>query len=351
MHIVADPHSFNQSVTSNETTSNLVVGEAWLLPVSASARPIASGGGEADALKLDTSSLTGNHSQEYRPPIVPFSKEVYGNRPINYPIYENSHAFRLKIQPFSDGGYEAVICSIPLQRHADIQSLNLPRGKRTERKGDEESIEKSVRRSRRMVRLKCKQAGVDHLMTLTTREIISKEDIKSAFARFTDLLAYHFKRKFEYVCVCEPHPTNPEHLHLHLAIRGRLDAREMVIVRRSWYVALGGSGNEKGASVPGGFNIRHIKVHGGASRRSHKIASYLAKYITKDIGTDLNKKRYWASRIDLEESRSFWLRALTLDDALAEVMAEFSVSVGDLKTDFFRARNMDLIWMNVLPDI
>lgn len=351
MHIVAESLSSIQSVACNDTTLNCVQEEALPTFQCVSALPIALNGGEADALKLDTSSLTGNHSQEYVPPIVPFSKEVYGNRPINYPIYEKSHAFRLKIQPFSDGGYEAVICSINLQRHADIASLNLPRGKRTERKGDDESILKSVRRSRRMVRLKCKQAGVDHLMTLTTREIISRENLKSAFARFTDLLTYHFKRKFEYVCVCEPHPTNPEHLHLHLAIRGRLDAREMVIVRRSWYVALGGSGNEKGAFVPGGFNIRHIKVHGGSARRSHKIASYLAKYITKDIGTDLNKKRYWASRIDLEESKSFWLRALTLDDALAEVMAEFSVSIGDFKNDFFRARNIDLIWMNVLPDI
>ena len=304
----------------------------------------------AVALRLDTRILEGNLPISYRPGHVPYSDKAYAGRPINYPVYENAHNIRAKIQEFSSGGFEVVITSINLQRHADVAAMHIPRGPRTERKGDQESIEKARRRAKRMVRLKCKEMGADHLITFTTRKTISRDELKASWGRFTDNVTYHMKRKFEYVCVCEPHPTNPDHLHLHAAIRGRLSAREMVIFRRCWYIALGGNGKERGPAAPGGFDIRHIKVRGGAMRRMDKIAGYLSKYITKTDSAEFNKKRYWASKIDLKQARTYWLKARTIEDALVEFVKDFDFMPQDLKQDYFRARNMDLIWMRCCPD-
>lgn len=307
-------------------------------------------GGGAAALRLDTRILKGNLNHSYRPRQLPYSDKAYAGRAINYPIYEHSHNYRAKIQEFSGGGFETVITSINMQRHSDMAAMHLPRGPRTERKGDHESIERARRRARKMVRYKCKEMGADHLITFSTRQTENtREELRLAWARFTDLVSYRLKRKFEYVCVCEPHPSNPKHFHLHAAIRGRLSAREMVIFRRCWYIALGGTGNEHGSATPGAFNIKHIRVSGGAQRRMDKIASYLAKYITKTSSADFNKKRYWASKINLMAARTYWLKARTIGEALAEFVGMFDY-MPEEKQDFFQARNIDLIWMRCCPD-
>ncbi|MBK4739400.1 rolling circle replication-associated protein, partial [Noviherbaspirillum pedocola] len=280
----------------------------------------------------------------------PYSSSEYSGRAINYPLYEKPVHFRAKVQEFSGGGFEVVISSVNLQRHADRASMHVPRGPRTERKGDQESIEKARRRAKRSVRLKVKEMGADHLITFTTRATISRDELKAAWGRFTDNVSYHMKRKFEYVCVCEPHPTNPDHLHLHAAIRGRLSSREMVLFRRCWYIALGATGKEKGAAAPGGFNIRHIRVKGGAHRRMDKIASYISKYITKEDCAGFNKKRYWASKINLKEARAYWLKAVSIKEAVTEFCREFDFVPADMKQDFFQARNIDLAWMRCVPD-
>lgn len=324
-----------------------------LAALGGQAQPAPQGRGEAAALKLDTRILKGNPFKSTEPQHVSYSDSVaYLDRPINYPVYEKSHHFRVKVQEFSSGGYELVITSINMQRHSDLAALHLRRGPRLERKGDAESIEKARRTARKTVRLKCKEMGADHLVTFTTRATISRDKLKRAWGKLTDNVSYHLKRKFDYVCVCEPHPTNPEHLHLHAAIRGRLTPREMVIFRRCWYIALGGNGKEKGADAPGGFNIRQIRVKGGALRKMDKIASYISKYIAKESLSMFNKKRYWASRINLLDVRAYWLDADKLDDAWREVRGMFEISLLELpKCDFFRARNLDLIWMRYIPPL
>lgn len=309
------------------------------------------GAKRAVALKLDTRILKGNPLDTQRPAHVPYTdRAAYSGRPINYPLYENSHNYRVKVQEFSSGGCEVLITSINLQRHADMAAMHLLRGVRTERKGDQDSIDKARRRARRMVRLKCKEMGADHLLTFTTRATVSRDFVKAAWAKVTDLISYHLGRKFQYVCVCEPHPSNPTHLHLHAAVRGRLTAREMVIFRRCWYVALGGNGKEKGAAAPGGFQAVGIRVKGGARRRMDKIASYISKYITKETTGEFNKKRYWASKIDLLAARAYWLKARTLAGAMIEFCAEFGLDVPTEKHDYFQARGIDLVWMRYCPD-
>ena len=312
----------------------------------------AGGGGVAAALKLDTRILKGNSYTIYRPAHVPYSdRAAYSGRSINYPIYEHAHNFRAKVQEFTGGGFEVVITSINLQRQSDMAAMHLKRGPRIVRKGDAESDQKSARKAKRTVRLKCKEMGADHLVTFTTRDVtVDKDALRSIWSKFTDNVSYHLKRKFSYVCVPERHPTNPGHWHLHAAICGRLSARDMVIFRRCWYIALGGKGNEKGADAPGGFNIKLIRVRGGAHRRMDKIASYISKYITKELCSEFNKKRYWASKIDLILARAYWLKSRDLDGAYLEFLKDFNVAPSADKSDLFKARNIDLIWMRFCPD-
>lgn len=350
MQSIPRPNSASNTPTlPQKNLESLRDGLSTSPPASAAQR--AEGGvGEADALKLDTRILKGIEYTSPRPKHVPYSdKQAYSGRSINYPVYVEPFHFRLKVQEFTAGGFEATISSVNMQRFSDLASLGLKRGARTERKGGQESIDKARQRAKRTVRLKCKEMGADHLLTLTTRATISRDQLQASFARLTDLISYHFKRKFEYVCVCEPHPSNPEHLHLHCAIRGRMTEREMVIVRRCWYVALGGTGKERGPAAPGGFNIRKISAAAGSLRRVDKIASYISKYITKDKTDLFNKRRYWASKIDLVGVRAYWLKARTISDALNECLGLLDF-VPDFKQDFFQARNIDLIWMRSVPD-
>lgn len=305
----------------------------------------------ADALKLDTRTLEGKiYDDPPKPAILPYDGEEYRDRPINYPVYEKSVHFRAKIQEFTGGGFEVTICGINMNRYSDRALQKRHGGPRLERRGTAEDLEKSRRRAKRTVRLKCKELGADHLVTLTTRETLTIAELTAAFARFTDLLKYHLGVKLEYVCVPEQHPSNPTHYHLHLAIRGRIGARQMVIFRRCWYIALGGKGNAKGADVPGGFNVQHIRVRGGPMRRMDKIAGYLSKYITKSSCVAFNKKSYWCSKINLPAARAYWLKASCINDALVEFLETFDFFPSNCGQDFFNARNIDLIWMRCVPE-
>lgn len=285
----------------------------------------------------------------YRPAQVPCTDSAYKNRPINYPVYEQAWHFRAKVQEFSAGGYEATVTSINLQRHADRQAEYVLRGSRTERKGDADSILKATRRAKRMVRLKCKEMGADHLFTLTTRLTLSRDELQLAWSKFCDIWVYYVKEKFDYVCVPEPHPTNPQHLHLHVAVRGRMDVR---VARRCWYIALGSKANVKGSDTPGNIDIQKIKVSPtDMHRRMDKIASYISKYITKDQLNEFNKKRYWATRIALLDARTYWLKARTVADAIAEFCETFHfVRALAGPGDFFQARSIDLAWFRLVPD-
>ena len=307
--------------------------------------------GAAGALNLDTSTLVCGSISEYRPTIIsPSEKGSYSGKPINYPEYERTTHIRAKVQPFTNGGYEVTICPINLQRIAEAPMRNRRRGPRLERFGDEESQQKSRYRSKRMVRLRCKEMGADHMLTFTTRATITLGALRKVWNTFYQHLYRKFGRPFAYVCVVERHPTNPDHLHLHAAIRGRLTPRELVVMRRCWYVALGGSEDDRGQAVRGGLNVREIRVRGGALARMDKIAAYLSKYLTKVDVVGFNEKRYWSSKIDLPAARSYWLRAWTMEDALIEVVTEYGLSPVSFKNCFFQTRNKDLMWFKHVPD-
>jgi hypothetical protein len=52
------------------------------------------------------------------------------------------------------------------------------------------------------------------------------------------------------------------------------------------------TGKLSGASTPGTFVDKPVKAKHQSNERIFKVAKYLAKYLTKDVISEHNKKRY-----------------------------------------------------------
>lgn len=340
-------HSRLPCLTFKDTIALMVATARGLKTGQAQPAPAQPAGGGP---RLDTWTLEHIVFKNLHPPIVPRSdKSAYSSHPINCPEYVNPSPIQLKVVEFEGGGYESAIRQVPLQRNMDAACAPRRRGTRSEPLGDEASILRSRQRAKSKVRLLCKQISADHLITMTTRETFSLKELKRIWKKFQRHMKDCFPRILHYVCVAESHPTNPDHLHLHFATHGRLDAREMVLLRRCWYMALGGSVTDRGPMARGGFDIKRFKGGGGPHRKSDKIASYLSKYITKNPVAGFNEKRYWSSAIDMPTVRRYWLEALTIADALIEV-ARMGLYPSSGKNDFFMAKDRDFIWFKYVPD-
>lgn len=134
------------------------------------------------------------------------------------------------------------------------------------------------------------------MLTLTSRRYLYTLDrLWLAYDEFNRLMHRHFGKRWKYVAVPELHPTNNDHYHVHIAIRGHYPVD---VIRYLWRKALR-STIENAASdhTPGGINIRY-KKHIPAHRRVGALARYISKYLSKSIGENhvVNRKRYEKSR-------------------------------------------------------
>jgi hypothetical protein len=74
----------------------------------------------------------------------------------------------------------------------------------------------------------------------------------------------------------------------------------------------------RGTESPGNIDVQNIKAR-DSIRRIRKIARYVSKYITKDLISEFNRRRYWPSKgIDLAAASVFWLDSLSQFDAVRE---------------------------------
>lgn len=262
-----------------------------------------------------------------------------------------SYRHRLTVFGFSDGGYEITVRPQDMEearkRFADNNygEGRAPKPKRREERAarSQASIDSSRGRARSQVRRIVRQMRATHLLTLTTREKKTDiESLKASFAKFTRLYAKATGRRLAYLAVPERHPKNPDHVHLHLAVSSYLPVH---LLRRLWYIALGGDGSERGSHTPGQVDMQRIKVR-RVNRRSVTIGSYLSKYLTKDPVELFNKKRYFASRGALEgmTKHSQWLDCKP-DDGLASLIDELLQRFPELdfaQRDFWLYRDPDL---------
>lgn len=315
------------------------------------------------------------HSLNSNPDAVqafdPFAR-VAGDFP-HVPYTQEKYQYRLKVQPFSSGGYEAVVKLVDVEQVARLkesQQLGILKKTRTERPPEEreDAILSAKRRAKQMVRYKCKEMGANRLLTLTTRQTLDVDTLLYSFQRFLYLVERAMGDALLYVAVPEQHPTNPDHLHLHVAVNTFLNVN---VIRRCWHAALSArlparkdcqpSGSEgmpdySGKNSPGNVDIQYIKTSGGRGAQTVKVARYISKYITKGDLERFNKKRYWSTKgVKVLDARRLWLKSMSLADAIRESYAELGLSGTNAFFDVptnncFASSDGMLFWFQITPD-
>ena len=280
------------------------------------------------------------------------------------PYTEVSSQFRVKIQRFTPGGFEATLVPVDVQRVAraiENGLYGLPRKVRDQStsQDSEDCIERSKRRSKTKVRYLCKEIGADKIATFTTRLIYSVDDLASIWAIFRRLAIVAMGGEmFRYVAVLEFHQDG-KHLHIHCATSSFLN---FALIRRIWQTAIVSfmrSANLAGASYsipsnfsksnsPGNVQVEIKKKTRGVNR----VARYISKYITKDSAAEFNKKRYWSNRISLSKPEKIWLRSVTYMDAVNEMLGLFGMTFQDVVAmkSYYANSEASLLWFEFSPD-
>lgn len=211
----------------------------------------------------------------------------------------------------------------------------------------EKSLKTSIARARTKVRHQVKAIGGDHMMTLTYRENVQDvEQVKRDWQEFVRLVRLE-RADWQFVAV--PELQDRGAYHLHVAISGRQDLKHL---RRCWYRALGGKGDEVGGSTPGQIDVsgpqKRWRVAGSAGLKwdANKLASYMTKYIGKSFDKSIKgAKRYWHSKGVKAKVVSGWLAATSWNDAVRETYSRLEM-YGHFGLDV-RARPDDgIIWLS-----
>lgn len=173
----------------------------------------------------------------------------------------------------------------------------------------QENLLRAVRRAKQAVHFSIRQIGADHMLTLTTRDIVSsRDDFMKIFNRFVHLVRYKqllngrlipaiIRKDWQYVAVPELQERGA--FHMHVACVGKQDLAHL---RACWYVALGGSPDDSGENTKGQIDVRY-KTKRFSKRHdpiysTFQLVGYLTKYISKGFEEDstLGVHRYAKSR-------------------------------------------------------
>lgn len=267
---------------------------------------------------------------------------------------DDGRSFLLKIQPFTQGGYEAVVRQVDMHKIGRaILGENRPHGKRIEpEEPSMDCLAKSHARAKKKVRHLCRNMMATHLLTLTKRELEgsdywTEEQWALAWDRLRRLLV-RVIGPFPYVAILESHKKG--NFHLHVAWVGKINVN---LVRKMWLSIVGAGG--------GNIDAKFIRVPHGHDR-SNRIAGYISKYVSKSFEQNprFNKKRYWSSKQSMEECRRYVLRALTLDDAMGEVKRLLGLDYGKFlvwKNNEAKTQNLFMFpdgggaWINYIPGV
>jgi hypothetical protein len=277
--------------------------------------------------------------------VLPIADAV---RTVRTPLAPQFYASMVR---FASGGWEISARCVDKPSKPPMMRCDLGGGYRLPPEGGQtdQSLRRSMHRRRRGVRHQVKNFGATHLFTLTTRAVLPRAELVKAWARVCRYIDRLHPNGWHYVCVPEPHPSNPDHWHLHVAIAMFMPAN---LVRRFWHLALGAPGLMHGKDAPGNVDLQQIKNVGGGGvlRRSVKIARYISKYVTKsDDVTAFNKKRYFCSRSSRPQVEKFWLAAGHQGAAFSEIVGKFFWSTDSINEDVFLSKDGNVVWVQYVP--
>jgi hypothetical protein len=255
--------------------------------------------------------------------------------------------YRAKVVHYPDGGFEAVVwepdqfvpgpkdgetiwdTAIQGEAPADVWERR-PRRRTHDEEKRERNRQAANRRARSAIRRLARARGYDRLLTFTTRQQENTVDeLLDQWDQVRRLIARHYQN-FSYLAVPEPHPTNPRHWHLHVAVKGYMS---VILLRRLWLQVLRATADTDGAV--------NVSMRKGGALTAAKLAGYLAKYIGKQLGapTDrFDRKRYWHSRCGGRPVFCYYTPAASdLDELRAELLLDESIAT--TMADFFSPRN------------
>lgn len=217
---------------------------------------------------------------------------------------------------------------------------------------------RAVRRAKQTARFLCKEICADRLLTLTYRENMQdRERLYDDFKRFLRLLRKALAgRPWPYVAV--PEKQDRGSYHIHLAVKGW---QQIKVIRRCWYQALGGRGDETGADTPGQIDVtspRAKQGRGAASRQwdSSRLAGYIVKYMEKtfDDAAGLEKKRYWHSAdAKAPKAERVWLGAVDVTGAITESVSLLRTFYGlvGASWDVWLSEDLTTFWCSGKADV
>lgn len=161
----------------------------------------------------------------------------------------------------------------------------------------QENIRRSIRRAKEQVHYAVRSCNADHMVTLSTRENIQDRahffEIYKRFVRLVRekdvhnvngnkiLVTRKEKRTWLYVAVPELQKRGA--FHMHVASPGRQD---LELLNACWYVALGGTPNDKGENTKGAVNVQFRQKRFGGQSLTYKtlaLVGYMTKYIVKSF--------------------------------------------------------------------
>lgn len=214
------------------------------------------------------------------------------NRSLQYFSGTESNRFKtVTIHRFPTGseyfinGYREVF----MDGHVGTIDLNAPVVARGD--GDrEKNILRAARRAKTMVRRRCKMIQADCMLTLTYREnMLDPDRMQADFKAFRKRL--ESLCDFPYVAVMERQQRGAIHLHIAcrqfpfmLRDRSGSKVKSYNLIRSIWRSVVGSDNGNIDLTKPRGHNS------------AHRVASYISKYVAKNIDTaTFNKKSYWSS--------------------------------------------------------
>lgn len=278
-------------------------------------------------------------------------------------LIEQSKNYYLTVRQFSSGAFEAVMKLVKPMSSEYTEALvdgllvsspwDRPVGFTKELTQAEQDAKdaashaRSVRRAKQSIRWLCKSMQADRLFTLTYRKNEEcREQVRADFQEFLRLVRKRIPQ-WQYVAVLEKQDRGA--YHIHCAVKGW---QQISFLRKCWYVALGGAGDETGADTPGQVDVTSPqKKWGGGGRewKSEKLAGYITKYIAKTFDQALSeKRRYWSSRgIQKPEPRRMWVGGSNIFDAIKSCLGTLYFDVGLEGVDFnwWLSTKNDVLWI------
>jgi hypothetical protein len=217
------------------------------------------------------------------------------------------------------------------------------KAKRGESQNREASELAAGKRAKKNVRLCCKEIGADRMVTLTYREnMVDRDRALGDWKKFCRRLGK--TKAFYYVAVIEMQQRGA--IHFHVAVRGR---QSYQLLRSIWQDVVGL--DQEGRKM-GQVNVRDPHRFGFGKNGAHKLASYIAKYCSKQMEVrDLNEKRYFRSRgIVLPESVSWRLASTSM---LHAVQTAFLIASEHGFTDmqYWCNNGLGVVWIATAPGL